>query len=379
MPLLQHRSRGVHRRPGGGGRERRCSRGTPRSSTNVGQWLLVVLTIGIAYIVYWLKSLSIDLRDHQSAHPHRARPVLEDSRRTSSCFASTTSTCTSRSGCGSSATASFTSARPIPTSQTVFIMAFPASSSSRTRCASARSGSARGDASPRSSTRRRSAWHPSPDLVVIHEHPEWQKPLFDGARAAGRRLCAVRPEAGGVQQHRTAGGAALLQPGEPQRLRSRQHARGAVGTGVHEDARAIGRTRAERRRRVRPRVEQERTSHAAAHARASTRRGRSPSTTSNALQPYADQIRWPAILKPDQGGSGARIQVVESLTEVAAIFAADPTIWLPDNLFLLQEYLPHDPDQGIVRLEFLGRRTALRDAREDPRPLQSVSVAGLQS
>ena len=29
-------------------------------------------------------------------------------------------------------------------------------------------------------------------------------------------------------------------------------------------------------------------------------------------------------------------------------------MWLPDNLFLLQEYLPHDPEQGIVRLEFLG-------------------------
>ena len=72
------------------------------------------------------------------------------------------------------------------------------------------------------------------------------------------------------------------------------------------------------------------------------------------MRAYADQIRWPAILKPDQGGSGARIQVVESLAEVESIFAADPSIWLPDNLFLLQEYLPHDPEQGIVRLEFLG-------------------------
>ena len=60
------------------------------------------------------------------------------------------------------------------------------------------------------------------------------------------------------------------------------------------------------------------------------------------------------MLKPDQGGSGARIHVVESLAEVAAIFERDPSIWLPDNLFLLQEYLPHDPDQGVVRLEFLG-------------------------
>jgi glutathione synthase/RimK-type ligase-like ATP-grasp enzyme len=46
--------------------------------------------------------------------------------------------------------------------------------------------------------------------------------------------------------------------------------------------------------------------------------------------------------------------VVESLAQVEAIFAADPDVWLPDNLFLLQEYLPHDPEQGIVRLEFLG-------------------------
>jgi glutathione synthase/RimK-type ligase-like ATP-grasp enzyme len=65
-------------------------------------------------------------------------------------------------------------------------------------------------------------------------------------------------------------------------------------------------------------------------------------------------MTWPALLKPDQGGSGARIQVVSSLSEVEEIFARDPQIWQPDNLFLLQEFVPHDPDQGIVRLEFLG-------------------------
>ena len=73
-----------------------------------------------------------------------------------------------------------------------------------------------------------------------------------------------------------------------------------------------------------------------------------------ALRAYADRIRWPAMLKPDQGGSGARIHVVESLAHVESILAADPSLWLPDNLFLLQEYLPHDTEQGIVRLEFLG-------------------------
>src|SRR3954469_19702821 len=73
-----------------------------------------------------------------------------------------------------------------------------------------------------------------------------------------------------------------------------------------------------------------------------------------ALRRHADAIQWPALLKPDQGGSGARIQVVESFDEVEAVFERDPAVWLPDNLFLLQEYLPHDPERGIVRLEFLG-------------------------
>ncbi len=73
-----------------------------------------------------------------------------------------------------------------------------------------------------------------------------------------------------------------------------------------------------------------------------------------ALQAYAGDIQWPALLKPDQGGSGARIQVVESHAHVEEIFKRDPSLWLPDNLFLLQEYLPHDAGQGIVRLEFLG-------------------------
>jgi glutathione synthase/RimK-type ligase-like ATP-grasp enzyme len=74
----------------------------------------------------------------------------------------------------------------------------------------------------------------------------------------------------------------------------------------------------------------------------------------DALRTRVNGLRWPALLKPDQGGSGARIQVVQSFDEIEAIFRADPDVWLPDNLFLLQEYLPHDPDHGLVRLEFLG-------------------------
>jgi glutathione synthase/RimK-type ligase-like ATP-grasp enzyme len=61
---------------------------------------------------------------------------------------------------------------------------------------------------------------------------------------------------------------------------------------------------------------------------------------------------WPRLLKPDLGGSGARIQVVDDGDALRAVFT-DEAIWAPDNLFLLQEYLPHDPEHGIIRLEIL--------------------------
>lgn len=38
----------------------------------------------------------------------------------------------------------------------------------------------------------------------------------------------------------------------------------------------------------------------------------------------ADRITWPAVLKPDQGGSGARIQVVESYRGSGRDFPARP-------------------------------------------------------
>lgn len=74
-----------------------------------------------------------------------------------------------------------------------------------------------------------------------------------------------------------------------------------------------------------------------------------------ALARRAYEIGFPAILKPNQGGSGARMFRVESIEEVAELLERQPDLWLPDNLLLLQEYLPHDTaGKGVVRLEFLG-------------------------
>jgi hypothetical protein len=63
---------------------------------------------------------------------------------------------------------------------------------------------------------------------------------------------------------------------------------------------------------------------------------------------------WPALLKPEQGGSGARMFLLNSPDELPLLLGDRPSLWLPDNLLLLQEYFPVDGAKGIVRMEFLG-------------------------
>ena len=192
-----------------------------------------------------------------------------------------------------------------------------------------------------------------PDLVVLHEHPEWQKPLF---AALERRGIAFEPF-----DLKRAAFSNIDAPGA--RLYFNQASPSAY---VRGNTRAVPLALAYMRslERLGARVLNGADVFAlelSKSAQATLLRTMGIDTpwsiTFNdvsALRAHADQIRWPAILKPDQGGSGARIHVVESLAHVERILAADPGIWLPDNLLLLQEYLPHDPDHGIIRLEFLG-------------------------
>ncbi len=193
----------------------------------------------------------------------------------------------------------------------------------------------------------------APDLVVLYEHPEWQKPLFAALKRRGVSFApfdVTRAAFSNVEPPR-----ALLffnQASPSAYLRGQTRAvplalaymrsLELLGVRVLNGADVFA-------------LELSKSAQATLLRTLGIDCPRSITFNDvRALRPYADQLRWPALLKPDQGGSGARIHVVESLAEVDHIFNSDPAVWLPDNLFLLQEYLPHDPEGGIVRLEFLG-------------------------
>ena len=191
------------------------------------------------------------------------------------------------------------------------------------------------------------------DLVVLHEHPEWQKPLFEALRRRGVSFAPFDLARAGFTND----------DGPRARLYFNQASPSAYlrgNTRAVPLALAYMRSLELRGARVLNgadvfALELSKSTQATLLRTLGIDTPRSITFNDvRALGELVGDFEWPGVLKPDQGGSGARIQVVESLAEIEEIFGRDPSIWLPDNLFLLQEYLPHDPDEGIVRLEFVG-------------------------
>jgi glutathione synthase/RimK-type ligase-like ATP-grasp enzyme len=193
----------------------------------------------------------------------------------------------------------------------------------------------------------------APELIVLHEHPEWQKPLF---AALERRGVAFEPfdvTRAAFSNRDTPRAPLYFHPASPSAY-IRGNTRAVPLALAYMRSLALQGARVLNGADVFALELSKSTQATLLHAMGIDCPRSITFNDVAALRGYAAQVRWPALLKPDQGGSGARIQVVNSLDEVEAIFARDPGVWLPDNLFLLQEYLPHDPDRGIVRLEFLG-------------------------
>ena len=191
------------------------------------------------------------------------------------------------------------------------------------------------------------------DLVVLYEHPAWQESLFAALTKRG-----IRFEAFDLKRAAFADTAAPRAP-----LYFNQASPSAYVRGNHRavpmawsymctlelaGARVLNGSQAFA-------LELSKSAQAALMQRLGIRCPRSIAFNHvDALAEHESTLRFPLLLKPEQGGSGARIQIIESLRQLRELLEAQPEIWLPDNLLLLQEYFPTDPSRGIVRMEFVG-------------------------
>ena len=191
------------------------------------------------------------------------------------------------------------------------------------------------------------------DLAVLYEHAEWQKPLFRALERRGIRYAAVD-----LKQ------AAFSDADEP--IAPLYFNQASPSAYVRGNTRAVpyalAYMRALQIRGIRVlngadafALEISKTAQAALLRKLGVPAPRTWTFNDiHAIRARANEIRFPVLLKPEQGGSGARIVLLESFAHLEALLRERPAHWLPDNLLILQEYVDTDPAKGIVRMEFLG-------------------------
>jgi glutathione synthase/RimK-type ligase-like ATP-grasp enzyme len=192
----------------------------------------------------------------------------------------------------------------------------------------------------------------SHDLVVLFEHPEWQKPLFAALDRRGVRYCGFDLKRAAFDPDSVPAAPLYFNQASPSAyvrgntravplclslMRSLEQAGARVLNGSRAFALELSKSA------------QSALMHHLGIAHPRTLAFNDPDA---ALARWGD--RWPALLKPEQGGSGARMFLLNSAAELTRLLRDQPNLWLPDNLLLLQEYFETDPVRGIVRMEFLG-------------------------
>src|SRR5215472_5477504 len=190
------------------------------------------------------------------------------------------------------------------------------------------------------------------DLVVLFEHPEWQKPLFSALSRRAVRFGALDLKRGAFDPDRLPDAPVYFNQASPSayvrgNTRAVPLALSLMRSLELGGARVLNGSRAFL-------LELSKSAQAALLARLEIPHPRSLAfnDVESALAQWSGG--WPALLKPEQGGSGARMFLLNSPDELARLLRDQPSLWLPDNLLLLQEYFPVDAAQGIVRMEFLG-------------------------
>lgn len=194
----------------------------------------------------------------------------------------------------------------------------------------------------------------SSDLAVLFEHPAWQEPLFEALTRRGLSFEPVDLKSATFSGHDAPRAPVYFNQASPSAYTRGNTRAVPFALALIEDLEA---------RSVRVlngsqpfRLELSKMAQVGLMRRLGVPHPRTWAFNSaDALRERKSELTFPALLKPNQGGSGARMIRVESLEELDATLRADPSLWQPDHLLLLQEHLPHDTDgHGIVRMEYLG-------------------------
>ncbi len=189
------------------------------------------------------------------------------------------------------------------------------------------------------------------DLVVLHEHPEWQLPLFSALSKRGVRFTPFDLKAACFDVDMVPEAKLYFNQASPS-----AYVRG--NTGAVPLALSLIRALEIAGARVLNgssafTMELSKSAQGATLKKLGLAHPRSLAFNDVAVAARR-WPRWPCLLKPEQGGSGARMFRLESPEELLRTFQQTPGLWEPGGLFLLQELFPVDPERGIVRMEFLG-------------------------
>jgi len=190
-----------------------------------------------------------------------------------------------------------------------------------------------------------------PELIVLYEHPEWQKPLFAALERRGLSYDSYDLKRNAFDPGRLPQARLYFNQASPSayvrgNTRAVPLALSLMRSLELGGARVLNGSRAFA-------LELSKSAQAALMLQLGIDHPRTVAFNDPeaALEQWST---WPALLKPEQGGSGARMYLLNSSEEFLRLLRDRPELWLPDNLLLLQEYFPTDPPAGIVRMEFVG-------------------------
>ncbi len=189
------------------------------------------------------------------------------------------------------------------------------------------------------------------DLVVLYEHPEWQKPLFAALERRGVNFVGFDLKKAAFDPDAVPEGRLYFNQASPSAYvrgntravplcLSLMRALETSGARVLNGSRAFA-------------LELSKSAQGALLQKLQIAHPKSLAFNDVEAALTAWRGGWPALVKPEQGGSGARMFLLEGPEDLRRLLQQQPELWLPDNLLLLQEYFPLPPGQGIVRMEFL--------------------------